>query len=156
VPTTSELVKMVTSTKPGTSVPVRLMRDGRDQTLTVVVDELDLEAEQGRSARGGQPPTPDQRGTDSFGLTLGNLSPQQARQLQMPSGRSGAIVTSVDPSGPAAGLLRPGDVVLSINRETVSNATEAGRLFQQTPPGRLAQILLWRDGGEVFVTVRKE
>jgi serine protease Do len=156
VATTSELVKMVTGTKPGSSVPVRIVRDRSEQTLTVVVDELDLEAEQGRQARGGAPATPEQQGTDSFGLTLGNLTPQQARQLQLPSGRSGAVVTDVVPNGPAGGVLRQGDVILSINRQPVSNATEAGRLFQQVQSGRLAQILVWRDGGEVFVTVRKD
>jgi serine protease Do len=156
VATTSDLVKMVTGTKPGSSVPVRIVRDRGEQTLTIVVDELDLEAEQGRQARGGAPATPEQQGTDSFGLTLGNLTPQQARQLQLPSGRSGAVVTDVVPNGPAGGVLRQGDVILSINREPVSNATEAGRLFQQVQSGRLAQILIWRDGGEVFVTVRKD
>jgi serine protease Do len=156
VATTADLVKMVTGTKPGTSVPVRIVRDRSEQTVTVVVDELDLEAEQGRQTRGGPPATPEQQGTDSFGLTLGNLTPQQARQLQIPSGRSGALVTEVVPNGPAGGVLRQGDVILSINRQPVSNATEAGRLFQQIQSGRLAQILVWRDGGEVFVTVRKD
>ena len=52
VPNTNELVKMVTATKPGTSVPVKVMRDKQERTFTVVVDELDLAAEQsGRSSR---------------------------------------------------------------------------------------------------------
>jgi serine protease Do len=156
VQTTSELVKMVTATKPGTSVPVRIVRDRREQTLTVVVDELDLEAEQGRQSRNRGQATPEQQGSESFGLTLENLTPQQARQLQIPSGRSGALVTDVDPNGPTGGVLRQGDVILAINRQAVSNATEAGRLLQQIQPGRLAQILVWRDGGEVFVTARKD
>jgi serine protease Do len=156
VSNTSELVRMVTSTKPGTSVPVRIVRDRSEQTVTVVVDELDLEAEQGRQARRGEQATPEQQGTDGFGLTLGNLTPQQARQLQLPSGRSGALVTEVVPNGPSSGVLRQGDVILSINRQPVTNAADAGRLFQQVQSGRLAQILVWRDGGEVFVTVRKD
>jgi serine protease Do len=154
VPNTTELVKMVTATRPGTSVPVRIVRDRREQMLSVVVDELDLAAEQGQQSRGGQP-VPGQQGSTSFGLTLGNLTPQQARQLQIPSGRSGALVTEVDPNGTSAGILRQGDVILSVNRQPVSNATEAGRELQQIPSGRLAQILIWRDGGEVFVTVKK-
>jgi serine protease Do len=156
VPSTTELVKMVTSTKPGTSVQVRLVRDRREQTVTVVVDELDLASEQGRQSREGQQATPEQQGSNSFGLTLGNLTPAQARQLQIPSGRSGALVTQVDQNGPSSGVLRQGDVILSVNRQPIANATEAGRELQQIPQGRLAQILVWRDGGEVFVTVRKD
>jgi len=156
VPTTSDLQKMVTATKPGTSVPVRVVRDGREQTLNVVVDELDLEAEQGVQRRSSPEAVPEDQGSESFGIVLRNLQPDQARQLQMPTGRAGALVAEVDPNGPSAGAMRPGDVILSVNRQAVANAAEAGRALQQIPSGRLAQILLWRGQTEVFVTVRKE
>lgn len=156
VPNTTELVKMVTATRPGTSVPVKIVRDSREQTLNVVVDELDLEAEQGLQSRNQAPAPPEQQGSESFGIVLGNLRPDQARQLQLPDGRSGALVTEVDPSGPSAGAIRPGDVILAINRQPVTSAAEAGRALQQIPAGRLAQILLWRGQNEVFVTVMKQ
>jgi serine protease Do len=157
VPNTNELVKMVTATKPGTSVPVRLMREGRERTVNVVVEELDLEAEQGRQSRSSAgPDEPGTQGGDSFGLALSNLTPQRARSLQLPPGTTGALVTDVDPNGPSAGALRPGDVILSVNRQPVSNAAEAGRALQQIASGRIAQILVWRGDGEVFVTVKKD
>ena len=90
------------------------------------------------------------------GLTLGNLTPQMSRRLQMPSGQAGAVVTDVDDSGPSAGILRPGDVILSVNGQAVSSAVDAGRELQKIPAGRIARILVWRGDGEVFVTVRKE
>jgi serine protease Do len=154
---TNELQNAVTSTKPGTSVALKVMRDRRERTLNVVIDELDLEAEQtGRRSRRNEPNEPAQQGGDSFGLTLGNLTPQTARRLQMPSGQTGAVITDVDPNGPSAGVLRAGDVILSVNRQAVASATDAGRALQAIESGRLAQVLVWRDGGEVFVTVRKE
>jgi serine protease Do len=157
IPNTNELVKMVTATKPGTSVSVKVMRDKQERTFSVVVDELDLTAEQsGRSNRNSQRQSPDVQGSDSFGLALSNLSAQQSRQLEMPSGQSGALITDVDPDGPSAGQLRQGDVILSVNRQRISNATEAGRALADVPAGRIAQILIWRrDEGQVFVTVRK-
>jgi serine protease Do len=162
VTTTNELVKMVTATKPGTTVPLKVMRSergatARERTINVTVEELDLEAEQGRQARNtprGGPPQ--DTGADSFGLTLGNLTPQRARQLQLPAGTSGAIITDIDPGGPSAGALRPGDVILSVNGQAVSDAAEAARELGQVAAGRYARILLWRGDGEVFVTVRKE
>ena len=156
---TNELVKMVTATRPGTRVPVKVMRDKKERTFTVTVDELDLAAEQtSRASRNGQQQPPDdQGGVDSFGITLQNLTPNRARQLEMPSGQSGALVTDVDPNGPAVGQLRPGDVILSVNRQRVSNAAEAGRELQRVQSGRIAQVLVWRrDEGQVFVTVRKD
>jgi serine protease Do len=162
VPNTNELVKMVTATKPGTTVPVKLLRTERggavrERTVNVTVEELDLEAErQARQSRSPQPNAPADQGSDSFGLTLTNLTPQRARQLQLPSGTSGALVTDVDPNGPSAGALRPGDVILTVNGQTVSSAEEAGRELQQIQAGRFARILVWRGDSEVFVTVRKE
>jgi serine protease Do len=159
IASTTDLVKMVTATKPGTSVPLKILRDKKDKSLNVSVEELDLQAEQGAgsSSRNDAPPTPEQQGSDSFGLTLSNLTPQRARQLEVPSGQTGAVVTEVDPNGPSAGALLQGDVILSVNRQRVSSAAEAGRELSRIASGRLAQILVWRQGqGQVFVPVRKE
>jgi serine protease Do len=159
VPNRDDLVKMVTATKPGTSVPVKILRNKQERTLHVTVDQLDLDAEQQsqrstRNDNGNQAPETQQGG--GFGLTLGNVSPQIARRLQLPSGQTGALVTDVDPDGPSAGLLRQGDIVLSVNRKLVSSAAEAARELQAVASGRIAQILIWRGDGQVFVTVKKE
>ena len=45
-----DLVKMVVATKPGTTVPVKVLRNKQDKTLNVTVDELDLDAEQASRA----------------------------------------------------------------------------------------------------------
>jgi len=154
-----ELVASVVATKPGTSVPVQVMRDKKERTLNVVVDELDLDAEQNGGRRSPSGDAPDQQaeqGSSGFGLTLQNVTPQVARRLNLPSGRTGALVSDVDPNGPSAAVLRPGDIILSVNRRPVTNAAEAGRELQQVASGRIAQILVWRDPSEVFVTVKKD
>jgi serine protease Do len=74
----------------------------------------------------------------------------------MPSGQSGAVITDVDENGPSAGILRPGDVILSVNGQTVGSAADAGRELQKIASGRIARILVWRGDGEVFLTVQKE
>ena len=121
---------MVVATKPGTTVPVKVLRNKQEKTLNVTVDELDLDAEQGtRAAAGTTQPQPSRRRKQAgsgFGLTLQNLTPQMARRLQLPSGQTGAVVTDVDPERAGGGRIRPGDVILSVNRKPVSNAAEAG------------------------------
>jgi serine protease Do len=158
VPNRDDLVKMVIGTKPGTSVPVKVLRNKQERTLHVTVDQLDLDAEQQgqRTTRSDNNPAPETQQGGGFGLTLGNVTPQIGRRLQLPSGKTGALVTDVDPDGPSAGLLRAGDVVLSVNRKPVASASEAARELQAVGPGRIAQILIWRGDGEVFVTVKKE
>jgi serine protease Do len=157
VSNTTDLQKMVSATKPGTTVPVKVVRNGKEQTLRATVEELDLDAERnGRQTRSNEREQPEEQGQDSFGLTLGNLTPQMSRRLQLPSGQSGAVVTDVDENGPSAGILRPGDVILSVNGQAVASAAEAGRELQKITSGRIARILVWRGDGEVFLTIRKE
>jgi serine protease Do len=154
---TTDLQKMVSSSKPGTSVALKVMRNGKEQTLHATVEELDLDAERGqRQTRNNTPPAPEEQGQDSFGLTLSNVNPQTARRLQMPSGEVGALVTEVDPDGPSAGALRQGDVILAVNGQKISTAAEAGRELQKVPSGRIARVLIWRADSEVFITIRKE
>jgi serine protease Do len=138
---------------------VKVLRNKQEKTLNLTVDELDLEAEQNagrRTPRGDNPSQDEPQGAGGFGLTLDNVTAQMARRLGLPSGQSGAVITDVDPDGPSAGRLQSGDVILSVNRRTVSNAAEAARALQQVQSGRIAQILVWRRTGEVFVTVKKD
>jgi serine protease Do len=160
VPSRDELVKMVVATKPGTTVPVKILRNKQERTLNITVEQLDLDAEQ----QSLQPRKNNNSGNDNtetqgsgFGLTLSNLTPQIARRLQLPSGKSGALVSDVDPDGPAAQSgVKPGDVILSVNRKAVSNASDAARELQAIPSGRIAQILLWRQDAEIFLTIKKD
>jgi serine protease Do len=155
-----DLVKMVVGTKPGTTVPVKVIRNRQEKTLNLTVDELDLEAEQSASAGRGnrnESEQPEEETTGSgFGLTLRDLTPAMVRRLQLPSGRTGALVSDVDPNGPSAGALRAGDVILSVNGKNVSGAQDVRNELQKIPSGRIARILLWRGDGEVFITVKKD
>ena len=149
-----DLVRVVMATKPGTTVPVKVLRDKQERTLNVTVEELDLEAE-ASGRRGGQ--TTPQEGGAGFGMALEDLTPAMARRLGDPSGTQGAIVSDLDAGGPAmrAGLT-PGDVILQINRAPVASAGEAGRILAKIPSGGRAYFLVWRRGQEVFLSVRKD
>src|SRR4051812_23284267 len=154
-----DLVKAVVATKPGTSVPMKVLRNKQEKTLNVTVEELDLDAEQNPGRRRTQPETQqdDQsQGAGGFGLTLENVTPAMARRLHLPSGQTGAVITDLDADGPSAGALRQGDVILSVNRQRVANANDAARELGKIQSGRIAQLLVWRGDGEVFVTVKKD
>src|SRR5262252_4754923 len=79
VPNRDELVKMVVATKPGTSVPVKILRNKQERTLTVVVEQLDLDAEnqtaQSRRNNNQREDNAETQGS-GFGLTLSNLTAQ--------------------------------------------------------------------------------
>ncbi|HVB37001.1 MAG TPA: trypsin-like peptidase domain-containing protein [Vicinamibacterales bacterium] len=148
------LVAVVIATKPGTTVPVKVVRDGREQTLSVTVDELDLEAEATQTPP--QPPNDAGETSGGFGITLNNLTPDISRRLRLPQNVTGAIVTDVDPNGPSGGLLTQFDVMTEVNHKAVTSAAEASRELRQIPSGNVALLLIWRNGQQVFLTVKKQ
>jgi len=150
-----DLVAMVVATKPGTSVPVRIVRDRAEKTVNVTVDELDLEAE-GNVARNRERDDTGQATSTGFGLRLQNISPSDARELKLDSSR-GALIADVDQGSPAARAgLRPGDVIVSVGREPIASATDAQRELGKVPSRGTAFLRVLRDGQETFVSVTKE
>jgi serine protease Do len=151
VQTRDDLVQMVVQTKPGTTVPVRIIsRDKEAKTLQVTVEELDLTAETARTEE-------IEREAAGFGMTLDNLTPNLARQLRLPPGTRGAVVTDVMPRSAAdRGGLRPRDIILEVNRQPVDSAAEAARELQRVERGRSAFLLISRDGQEMFLQVTKD
>jgi serine protease Do len=147
-----ELPEIVAATAPGTTVPVKVIRQGSERTFNVRVEELTLESEASRQADAG--PSGGDTGA-GFGITLNNVTPEFARQFDLPAGTRGAVITDVDPEAPAARALQPGDVILEVARKPVANMSEASTALRAVPSGRAVGLLILRRGQELFVSVRK-
>ena len=71
--------------------------------------------------------------------------------LQKPAG---ALVSSVDPGGPAAKAgLQAGDVILAVNGTAVSDSTDLPSQIASMKPGSKATLDVWRDKAKKQVTV---
>ncbi|MGH9310039.1 MAG: trypsin-like peptidase domain-containing protein [Vicinamibacterales bacterium] len=148
------LVDLVVSTKPGTTVPVTVYRSKQKRTLNVTIGELDLDAEQ-RGQIGGRESTEEPTAT-GFGMEVGPITPDIARELELEQGRGGAIIVDVDRNSPAfnAGL-RPNDVILEVNQQPVANVSQVQRELQRAGAGQPVPLVIWRDGRENFVIMTK-
>jgi serine protease Do len=150
-----ELVSMVTRTRPGTTVPMKLIRNKKPITLNITTEELDLEAESQATARPEEAPAARPTETD-FGLMVEPINPRIARQLSVPNGRGGAVITNVEQFSPAAQAgAAPGDVILAVNGQAVSTVNEVDAALDAVPNGRTARLLMWRGGREVLVRIVK-
>lgn len=77
-------------------------------------------------------------------------------QLQLPAGRTGALVTNVEPGGAAARAgIRAGDVLLEVNRAAVTGAAEAVDALRNVRE-ETAFALIWRRGQEQFVVMTRQ
>jgi serine protease Do len=156
----SDLVNQVVRTKPGTTVPIRVVRKGQTQALNVKVEELDLEAEQG--VRTTEEPEESTESVETgFGMELTPLSSEAVRRLRVPSDVNGAVVTSVDRGSAAeAGGVAVGDVITQVNNRPVTSAADVRRELQAVRSGDTAFLLVMRrnrtgEWQEVFLTVTK-
>jgi len=154
----NQLVGMVTRTTPGTTVPMKVVRDKKTISLNVKVDELDLDAEQATTlARRENPREPNEQPKDTgFGMTIETLTPDLARQLRVPQGRTGVVVSDVEPGSPAAQQgLRPGDVIVSVNGQPATSVDTVGAVLDRVLNGRNARVVVLRSGQEALVLLRK-
>ncbi len=143
---------MVSQTVPGTKATVKVVREGKEKTLTVAIGEMPREG----LARGG-PAQPGDRGkseTDALdGVEFTDLDAQTQNQAGVPSTVHGALVANVDPNSNAADAgLHPGDVVVEISQKPVHNADEAVSLSEKAKSDRI-RLRVWRGGGVLFLSV---
>jgi serine protease Do len=146
-----DLQSKVTATPPGTVVNLGVYRGGAPGTVEITIGELDLE-NQGRQARREVEDL-----NSGFGMNLQDLTAENARELELGGGISGAVVSGIDNGGAAQrGGVVPGDVITAINQQDVGSAAEAVRELNRIESGRTAFLLIQRRDGQVFLRVRKE
>ena len=147
IPDSQRLRFAAAALRPGTEVEVRVLRDGKDKTVTLTVGTLP--GEESVAAAGGDV------GDDGVldGVGVSDLTPTVRREFEIPARIEGALVTQVDPASAAAEAgLSPGDVILEINRKPVRSAEDAVKLTERTEdPKTLLKV--WSRGAPRFVVV---
>lgn len=146
----NELRNRVAQVTPGTKLPVELRRGGKAETVTVTVAELKQAGAAGEREEETSPVQPDPTG---FGMGVQPLTPEQARQLDIPAGR-GVMIASVSADGRAAAAgLREGDVIEEVDGQPV---TSVGTLRTLLGKGeRPALLLVHRQQTTVFITLER-
>jgi serine protease Do len=138
----------VAETKPGETVSVKVLREGSPHTLQVKVGELPGEE---HLVKASHEATPHTEALQGVGVT--DLNSQSRAEFHVPDSLLGALITSVEnDSAAAAAGLKPGDVILEINRQKVKDAAEAVKLTEN-PKDRVTLVRVWSQGGIRYVVV---
>ncbi len=153
-----ELVAMVIATKPGSTVPLTVVRDKQRRTFNITVDELDLEAEAGGGrALNDRTPEAAEPTATGFGMHVEPITPEVAREVQLPRNRGGAVIVNVERDSPASDAgLAAGDIILEVNRQAVTSPGQITKALQAAGPSAPIFILVWRGGQELFITMTKK
>jgi len=137
---------------PGTTVHLRVNRDGKMMEVPVTLSEFNLEAENKEEGQGNLPGGGEKGALK--GLSVQGLTPDIRQQLQVPEGTQGVVITDVDPDSSASAVgLQQGDIIVQVNRKPVSSVAEFNAAIR-AGAGRDSTLLLVKRGqGTQFVVV---
>jgi serine protease Do len=140
-----ELQVEVGEKSPGTTVHLELMRDGKNLSIPVTLQEANKHNGQNDESASSE------HGKPRWGLGLADMTPDIREQVQAPHDVQGAVIEQVQPGSPAdnAGL-QSGDVIVEVDRKPVRNAADARQALSSIPKGKDALVLVWSNGGNTF------
>ncbi|MFM0370810.1 trypsin-like peptidase domain-containing protein [Paraburkholderia aspalathi] len=123
---------------PGTKTTLKLIRNRRPMTLTVMVG-VSAESPKARPAEGGS--------GDRLGLSMHPLNEDERRANDL---AVGLMVDGVDGAAASAGI-QPGDIVLSLNDTLVETQADVSAL--EAKAGKQVAVLIQRGRARSFVSV---
>lgn len=119
----SQLMNEVALARPGASINMSVIRDGKPLDVNVVVEE---QTEQKMSQFSNRVQIAD------WGLVVDTLNETYSNEELPEDIEQGAIVLAIEPRGRAARLgLAPGDVLVVINDKTIASADDAKEAFEK-------------------------
>jgi serine protease Do len=147
---------------PGSSVLLRLIRNGSEQTVTVIVNER--QNSNGNNEAQNQNQYSTIRRNPSLGIYGSTLTVQLAVFFGVPN-KSGLLVNEIEPRSPAArNGLKAGDCLISINEQNVDSLVSLNQIYSEfslkgTANGKPVQELVFkiiRDQKEMSITIKIE
>jgi serine protease Do len=147
-----QLSRTIATMPPGSTTHLRIIRDGKERTLDVKVGKQPEDHGGPQELARGDEDEEGNLSAGNLGLQLDTLTDAARRQLGYGREVVGALVTGVADGSPAeeAGM-RPGDVILQIDRHDVDSAHAAAAVLAKATPPIL--LLVKRGESTVFLTL---
>lgn len=148
----NSLSYLVANVKPGTRIPLDIIRGGKKQTVNVVVGTRPSEDALLASLGGGEPGDsmgqPDTDGPASpvankLGLAVVPLTPQIAQNIGVDSTVKGVVISGTDPTSDAGQKLKRGDVIVSVNGTAVTTPAALSAIVAQAIKDGRPSVLLY-------------
>jgi serine protease Do len=144
----SEISRYVASRPPNSTVQLKVFRNGSELTIPVTLGtfpEQQLEAEAAHEGRA------------QLGMTLRDLTPGLAEQLELPRGTRGVVVADVEAGGAAENAvpsLQRGDVIVSVNGAAVAGVDEFEKEIERAGANGLVRLRVRRGENHLISVLR--
>jgi serine protease Do len=140
----ANLRNMVSATAPGTKVDFKIIRNGKEQSVTATLGEYKEKKIVKKT----------EFNNALKGVTVQELTPGLRDKLDLPDGLTGVVVTTIGSGSPTQGLLQTDDVIQEIDRKPVHSAQEYEDVVSKIGEHDAVLLLIYRDGGSVYFTIQ--
>lgn len=145
----SALPRLIGRLAPDETVELSLLRDGRTLTERITLGSWPENARRGVRSQAGE-----SAGQTRLGVEVSALDAELRERLNIDGG---VKVRDVKPGSVAARAgIRPGDVLVSIDHQSVSSPAALGEQVAALPDDRAIPVRLYREGRSLFVALRLE
>ncbi|GGH58330.1 peptidase [Comamonas phosphati] len=149
----SDLPRMVGNTKPGTRSTLSVLRRGKNKDLNLVIAEVEPDGAAAKAKTPGSGGKPSPQGTLSnkpLGLTLGELTAAQKKELAI---KGGVKVVAATDAAARAGL-REGDVILQLANVEVADLKSFEAAWAKADKSKPVNVLVRRGEWAQYVLIR--
>jgi len=148
----SDLPPIVGMTPVDSTVPVKVLRQGKSIVLNVKIAELPPDEEIDLATASGNNGKITTHST--LGLSVAEITDEQRNELNLTT-KNGIFVEKVVSSGPAndAGI-RQGDVITMINNVDIANISQFKEVTESLEPGQTVPVLIYRGSSPRFLALK--
>lgn len=156
----SDLRNLVSQVDLNKKVDLEIVRSGKPMTVSTQIKEQPAGYQTSRAvpqpsrAPGQQPPADQNESENALaGIQVGELTPALTRQLDLPNGVHGVVVTDVD-SDAVSGNLQKGDVIEQMNQQPISSVADYNKIAQAADPDEPIVLSVCRHRARSFLVLR--
>jgi serine protease Do len=152
----------VAQTQLNKQVELEIIRNGKPLNVTTQIKEQPIDYQSARVSpkQGPSQPQPPGQSNDQqtssgplAAIRVGELTPEMARQLDLPANAQGVLVAGVDPDSGVAELQK-GDVIEEINQQPVTSVADYNKIAAALDPSQPQVLSVCRHKMRSFLVLR--
>jgi serine protease Do len=141
------LRNMVANTLPGKVVMIKIVRDGKPETLRVTISETPEET-QALSSKSFD--------NQLKGVYVQTLTPELSKSMGIPQRIKGVVITDIEEGSPAEGILGRDDVIMEINKNRIGDMKGYEAVVSKIDPAQNILLLIYRKGSTLYITLSSQ
>lgn len=138
----SDLQKIVISSPVGSSLTLKIIREGKEKLVSIVTDKMPDDEKLEKS----------EIGKNILGIKVRDMLPSEKKNAFY---KSGVVVTDIEPHSPGdmAGI-QEGDIIFTINQKAVKSVKDFNQIVKGIKKGSIINLFLQRGNQTFYIAIR--